>query len=603
MPPAADPVDPDTRSPADLADGAMLSDVAKALRDVLSQAKAGRTDEAETGCKAIVARDPEQVEALHLLGMLQYSRGAYREAAETLDRVCLLQPDFGQAKLSQIVALAKSGAIDEAAQKAADLKKTAADAPELMYVLGLASEKDGKLPEARARFEAAAALAPNFVDAFVSLGALLLRVGEPHGAGQVLDQVSELLTSQDSAADLPIRAVCRDPVSSARDIIDAHFAWGVRHGMPAPADLPEPVLTVEADRPLRLGILASGDLFAPFAGAARALAEGLSGTDITPVLYGTHALEAPNGVEYVNIDGLSDLEFVRRVCDDRIDVLIDCIAHDAGGRQAALGYSPAPVQLAWGLPVGGRDFAFLLTDRTLVPESMADGLPQRPWHIDGSVIQVPAFGTIPEVKPKPSRERNPEPILACFCDGSRVTSGAIDHWIECMRRLPGSRFALTNAELADGLIRQAVETAFQERGIDPRRLAMAQLLSPERFLDVMADIDVMIDPIPLSDPATAARALVMGVPVVAIENDNPWSRSTASLLRALDLDELIGEDQDDVTAIVAGLASDTRQLNEYRNTLRDRVEGFRAEQTTRLSQAVATAVRSIWRDWCASMQD
>jgi len=603
MPPAADPVDPDTRSPADLADGEMSSDVAGALRDILSQAKAGRADEAESGCLAILARDPEQVEALHLLGMLQYGRGAFAEAAETLDRVCLLQPDFAQAQLSQMVALAKSGAIEEAAKKAAALNQSAPHSPEVLYVLGLASEKDGKLPEARARYEAAAALAPNFVDAFVSLSALLLRVGEPHGAGQVLDQVSELLTSQDSSADLPIRAVCRDPVSTSRDIVDAHFAWGVRHGMPAPAELPEPVLTVEPDRPLRLGILASGDTFAPFTGAALALAEGLKDTDITPVLYGANGFIGPDGVDCIPIDGVSDLDFVRQVCHDRIDVLIDTIGHESGGRQGALGYSPAPVQLAWGLPVGGRDLAFLLTDRTLVPESMAEGLPQRPWHIDGSVVQLPVFGSLPDVRPKPDRERNPEPILACFCDGSRVTSGAIDHWIECMRRLPGSRFALTNAELADGLIRQAVETAFRERGIDPRRLAMAQLLSPERFLDVMADVDVMIDPMPLSDPATAARALVMGVPVVAVETDNPWSRSTASLLRALDLGDLIGEDQDDVTAIVAGLASDTKQLNDYRNTLRDRVLSFRDRQTAHLAQSAATAVRSIWRDWCGAMQD
>lgn len=109
------------------------------IHDTLAQAirafEAGRLDEAESGCRAVLAADPDHVDALNLLGTLAGSRGRFAEAAECFRRALALAPPSANTLANLAEALRLQGLIDEALPRMRDAIAIAR--PELAAALAL----------------------------------------------------------------------------------------------------------------------------------------------------------------------------------------------------------------------------------------------------------------------------------------------------------------------------------------------------------------------------------------------------------------------------------------------------------------------------------
>jgi len=118
------------------------------LQAALALHKAGRLEAAEAGYRALLAEDPNDLDALHLLGALLVQSGRPREAIEAVQR-----------------AVAQRG-----------------NAPALHNTLGLAYQAEGNEAAAESAFRQALALRPGYAEAHVNLGNLLRRRGDKLGA-------------------------------------------------------------------------------------------------------------------------------------------------------------------------------------------------------------------------------------------------------------------------------------------------------------------------------------------------------------------------------------------------------------------------------------
>src|ERR1700681_2429577 len=86
----------------------------KAYAQALRQFQSGQFQEAETACRAIVARDPADAPALNLLGMLAHRAGRNDEAVDWLRRAVGLDPATADYHYNLGVALQVLGRLDEA---------------------------------------------------------------------------------------------------------------------------------------------------------------------------------------------------------------------------------------------------------------------------------------------------------------------------------------------------------------------------------------------------------------------------------------------------------------------------------------------------------
>lgn len=65
-----------------------------ALQSAISHHQTGRLDAVKRLYADVLSRDPEQVMALHFLGIIAYHQGAPRQAVASIGRVIVFKPDY-----------------------------------------------------------------------------------------------------------------------------------------------------------------------------------------------------------------------------------------------------------------------------------------------------------------------------------------------------------------------------------------------------------------------------------------------------------------------------------------------------------------------------
>jgi predicted O-linked N-acetylglucosamine transferase (SPINDLY family) len=126
----------------------LLVSASRNLDAALQHHQAGRLSEAEAAYREMLAVDPENIDALHFLGVISHQRGEHGRAAELISRALSRNPSNAPAHNN----------------------------------LGNTLGAQGKLNEAVVSYLNALALDPDYVDALVNLGAALRAQGKPDRA-------------------------------------------------------------------------------------------------------------------------------------------------------------------------------------------------------------------------------------------------------------------------------------------------------------------------------------------------------------------------------------------------------------------------------------
>ena len=90
----------------------------------------------------------------------------------------------------------------------------------------------------------------------------------------------------------------------------------------------------------------------------------------------------------------------------------------------------------------------------------------------------------------------------------------------------------------------------------------------------------------------------MGVPVVTWAGPTVASRWSASMLRALKMDELVADTPEGYAAIAAALANDPQRLATLRAGLRGRVLHSPLVDGRLRARQIDRVYRTVWRRWC-----
>ncbi|MFQ5959288.1 MAG: tetratricopeptide repeat protein, partial [Alphaproteobacteria bacterium] len=153
------------------------TDLRTALAAAVRHHRAGRLREAQAVYQRVLEIQPDNADALSLMGLLTHQAGRNDVAADYLRRALALRPDFAEAHLNLGNVLRELGRLDEAVghyQRAVEIKPGFAGA---YNNLGLAMQEQGKLDRSVEYFEKALLVAPGFADAHNNLGLTLQKQG------------------------------------------------------------------------------------------------------------------------------------------------------------------------------------------------------------------------------------------------------------------------------------------------------------------------------------------------------------------------------------------------------------------------------------------
>jgi len=690
----------------------VTDDPAAPLSRAIELHRAGRSAEAEALCEQILAQQPAQARALHLLGAIRFSGGRTAEAIGLVERAIAARPDYADAEFNLGAMLTAAGRPAEAADHFGRAAALRPDHVEAQARLAATLMNLGRYEAAERAFERllvlrpedppalmdlaalmltgghaaravelsrrAVALAPNFALARVWLGDALRQQGDGNAAiaeyrrglalapdsaevikplitalrenfrlveaeelarramslfpddARVLEELSLILLAQGkaaSAATMVRQAVERSPellgprrvlmatLPYVADLsLDERFAYSLENGRALASRVRRRLPSLPNDRDpvrrLRVGWLSSDFHWHPVARNLERLFRHIDRAKFEFVGY-AH-VQQPNHLTdwfrqhadaWRSVVRLDDDAVAGQIRADRIDVMIYLAGRFDDNRPQVAAWRAAPVQVSLydAATSGLSEMDYLIADPVLVPRRAAERFTER-------VVRLPhLFSIQPPVADSPAVAMPPCQASGCptfgsFNNPAKLSSQTLALWSKMLRRRPDARLLLRFHEAyADASIlsrlRDELGSELMTRvefDVESRPL--------KDHLDLYRQVDIALDPFPFNGSTTTFEALWMGVPVVTLLGETMMARWSASMLRALKLEELIAQTPEQYVEIALRLASDPQRLVELRTSLRGRVSTSPLCDGQRFARHFERALRGMWRHWCRAEQ-
>ena len=269
---------------------------------------------------------------------------------------------------------------------------------------------------------------------------------------------------------------------------------------------------------------------------------------------------------FEDVRPLSDLEIARLIRAWEIDIAVDLNGHTHEARPGIFSHRPAPVQvnyLVYPGTTGANYMDYVLADRIVLPLDQQAFFSEKIVHLPDCYQANDATRI---VAPAPSRAGAGLPesgfVFCCFNNSWKIAAPVFDIWMRLLQRVPDSVLWLLESPARDNL-----RTEAQARGIDTDRLIFAPKLPPDRHLARHQLADLFLDTLPYNAHTTCSDALWAGLPVVTCYGKAFQARVAASLLKAIDLPELVTIRPEDYEALALDLAKNPALLKATRDKL------------------------------------
>jgi predicted O-linked N-acetylglucosamine transferase (SPINDLY family) len=182
-------------------------------------------------------------------------------------------------------------------------------------------------------------------------------------------------------------------------------------------------------------------------------------------------------------------------------------------------------------------------------------------------------------------------VFCCFNNNYKITPAVFDVWMRLLQGVGNSvLWLLESNQWAPASLRREAEA----RGVAPNRLVFAPHRPPAEHLARHRLADLFLDTFPVNAHTTASDSLWAGCPLLTIGGETFVSRVAGSLLRAVDLSELITSGLAEYEALALRLATDRKQLDELRSRLQTNRTTSALFHGEELSRNIEKAFATMW---------
>jgi protein O-GlcNAc transferase len=243
---------------------------------------------------------------------------------------------------------------------------------------------------------------------------------------------------------------------------------------------------------------------------------------------------------FIDVSTRSDQEVADLMREMEIDIAVDLGGFTAGFRTPIFNLRAAPVQVNYlGYPgtMGAPFMDYLIADEFVIPA-------HRQEHYGERVVYLPnCFQANDDQRAigdsMTSREQHGLPtgfVFCCLNNSHKINPSMFDIWMRLLSRVPGSVLWLLGE---DSAVRANFCREARSRGVAAERLIFAARAPYAEHLNRLKLADLFLDTLPFNAGATASDVLWAGLPLLTCAGECFAARMSGSLLRAIDLPELI----------------------------------------------------------------
>jgi len=279
-----------------------------------------------------------------------------------------------------------------------------------------------------------------------------------------------------------------------------------------------------------------------------------------------------------------------------VDIVVDLMGYTGECRPQILGFRSAPIQVNYlGFPgtMGTSSIDYLIADATVISDEHRGDYSEAVVHLQDTYLPADNKRQIAERTPSRSEMGLPDDgfVFCSFNNSYKFSPETFGVWMRLLAATP--RSVLWLPRIDDAALRN-LEREAEARGVAPSRLVFAPFVaSAAEHLARLKLADLFLDTLPYNAHSTASDMLWAGVPIVTTPGDTFASRVAASLLRALDLPELIADSLSAYEQLAMRLAGDPATLRIIREKLARNRDTHPAFDTARFTRNLEAALFSM----------
>jgi protein O-GlcNAc transferase len=529
-----------------------------AFERAVKQLQAGHHAEAARTCRRIVRFAPDHADTWNILGLAEVGLGTLDEAAASFERSISLGSDADPC--NNLGSLRKQqGRLDEAVAAYREALERNPDYADAHFNLGSIYRDRDELSLAAQCFDRAAATNPDDHEAAYSAGQAWFSLGQ---ITEAVDRFTK--TAAGDRAELLLQTIATiipgDPRASNQDVLNTRRAYA--KFLP----VPRPRVLRERNHALRIGYISSffhrhnwmKPVWALINRHDRERFQIHLFSD-APVCDVQHGYRAQAGDVFHDISALSNEAAADLIEQSEIDILVDLNGYSKIRRLGLCAMKPAPVLVGWFnmyATTGIDAYDYLIGDAVVIPPDEEQFYCEKVQRVSGSYLTFEVDYPVPDVAPAPCLN-NGYVTFGSLASQYKITLGVIDAWASILRKLPNSRLILKNATLGSTGNRRHVLQSF---GDVADRVRLEGPSDHFDFLKIYDEIDIALDTFPYNGGTTTTEAIWQGVPVLTFAGDRWASRTSASILRAAGLHDLVTASPDEYFAKAIDLATPPNRI-------------------------------------------
>ena len=268
----------------------------------------------------------------------------------------------------------------------------------------------------------------------------------------------------------------------------------------------------------------------------------------------------------IESQGMSDIEIAQLSRDLNIDIAVDLTGFTQDARTGIFSYRAAPIQVNYlGYPgtMGADYIDYIIADKTLIPLDAQSSYTEKVVYLPNSYQVNDRKRLISDRQFTRHELGLPEDefVFCCFNNNFKILPVTFTSWMRILKAVEGSVLWLLqdNPWAVENLKKEA-----QKQGVDAQRLVFAERIPLPEHLARHRQADLFLDTLPYNAHTTASDALWAGLPVLTLMGNTFPGRVGASLLKAIDLPELITNTQEEYEAMAIELAMNPQKLRDIK---------------------------------------
>jgi predicted O-linked N-acetylglucosamine transferase (SPINDLY family) len=277
--------------------------------------------------------------------------------------------------------------------------------------------------------------------------------------------------------------------------------------------------------------------------------------------------------QFHDTTGLSNDTLVQLIKDAQIDLLVDLNGYSNTLRLPLFAMRPCNVVVGWFnmfATTGIASFDYLVGDDVVIPAEEERFYCEKIVRVPGSYLTFEVTYPVPEVADPPCMERGTI-TFGSLAPQYKITAEVISTWSSILQRVPNSSLFLKNRALASSATQQFVLGLFEQHQISPDRIRLEGPSDHYEFLKRYDQIDIALDTFPYNGGTTSTEAIWQGVPLVTFRGDRWVSRTSASILQAGTLGDLVASGLEDYVSLAVTSANNRDRLVMLRRNMRSRL--------------------------------